>query len=221
MRKPFIAVLGTDGSGKSTILNAVVPKIEAETGKRVIVHHLKPDFLPPLGRFRGVKHEPGYVCVNPHGSRPSGFLGSLFRLTYLSCDYILGYWFKVRSALRRGDIACWIFDRYAYDILLDPLRFRIKLPKGIIGFYLKFLPKPDLVLCLGGDAKKIHARKPETSLEEVQRQVSELKKFCDGNNRAVWIDTTTSIESSCNAAMAAFGKWDYDFCHKERKGRKD
>lgn len=202
-RKPIIAFLGTDGSGKSTLLNVVVPKIEAETGRRMIVHHLKPDLLPPLGRFRGVKHEQGYVCINPHGSRPSGILGSFFRLTYLSCDYILGYWFKVRTALRRDDIACWIFDRYAYDILLDPLRFRIKLPKWIIGFYLKFLPRPDLVLCLGGDAEKIHDRKPETSLEEVGRQVAELKKFCDGNRRAVWIDTTTSIEDSCAAAKAA------------------
>ena len=208
MRKRFIAVLGTDGSGKSTLLNAIVPQLEKRTAKRVVVHHLKPDFLPPLGRFRGVKHEPGYVCVNPHGSKPSGILGSLFRLTYLSCDYVLGYWFKVRPTLRQDNVAYWIFDRYAYDILIDPLRFRIKLPKRIIRFYLKFLPKSDMILCLGGDAEKIHARKPETSLEEVQRQVAELKKFCDGNNRAVWIDTTTSIEDSCNAAMAAIsGIW--------------
>ena len=208
MRKRFIAVLGTDGSGKSTLLNAIVPQLEKQTAKRVVVHHLKPDFLPPLGRFRGVKHEPGYVCVNPHDSRPSGILGSLLRLMYLSCDYVLGYWFKVRPTLRQDNVAYWIFDRYAYDILIDPLRFRIKLPKRIIRFYLKFLPKSDMILCLGGDAEKIHARKPETSLEEVQRQVAELKKFCDGNNRAVWIDTTTSIEDSCNAAMAAIsGIW--------------
>ena len=203
MKKPFIAVLGTDGSGKSTILNAVVPKIEAETGKRVVVHHLKPDFLPPLGRFRGVKHEPGYVCVNPHGSRPSGFLGSLFRLTYLSCDYILGYWFKVRSALRCGDIACWIFDRYAYDMLLDPLRFRIRLPVWIIRFALVFIPKPDVVLCLGGDPAKIYARKPETTLADVERQVSSLKSLCRTVHQGIWVDTTGTIEDSISAAFSA------------------
>lgn len=202
-RKPVMVFLGTDGSGKSTLLNAIVPMVEKKMSGKVVVHHLRPDLLPPLGRFRGVKHEPGYVCVNPHGSKPSGFAGSLFRLTYLVCDYVLGYWFKVRPTLRRKEVACWVFDRYAYDISIDPLRFRIKLPGWIIRLYLKIVPRPDIVLCLGGDPEKIFARKPETSLEEVKRQVAALKEFCGRNKRAFWIDTTTSIDASCNAAMEA------------------
>ena len=46
-------------------------------------------------------------------------------------------------------------------------------------------------------------RKPETSLEEVSRQVMVLKKFCENNRRAVWIDTTTSIDASREAALTA------------------
>jgi thymidylate kinase len=203
MRKQFIAVLGTDGSGKSTLLNAIIPLIEEKMSGKVVVHHLRPDLLPPLGRFRGVKHEPGYVCVNPHGSKPSGFAGSLFRLTYLVCDYILGYWFMVRPMLRRKEIACWVFDRYAYDILIDPLRFRIKLPRWIIRLYLKIVPLPNIVLCLGGDPEKIFARKPETSLEEVSRQMIELEKLSEGLPNARMIDTTVSIEDTIAAAMNA------------------
>jgi thymidylate kinase len=203
MRKQFIAVLGTDGSGKSTLLNAIIPLIEEKMSGKVVVHHLRPDLLPPLGRFRGVQHEPGYVCVNPHGSKPSGFAGSLFRLTYLVCDYILGYWFKVRPMLRRKDIACWVFDRYAYDILIDPLRFRIKLPRWIIRLYLKIVPRPNIVLCLGGDPEKIFARKPETSLEEVNRQMIELEKLSEGLPNVRMIDTTVSIEDTVAAAMNA------------------
>ena len=207
-RKSIIAFVGTDGSGKTTVMNAVLPELEKSIGAKFIVHHLKPDFLPPLGRFRGVKHEEGYVCTNPHGSKPSGFWGSCFRLAYLTLDYVLGYWFKVRPKTKSPDVAGWIFDRYAYDMLIDPLRFRLKLPQWLVKMALDVIPNPDVVVCLGGDAEKIHARKPETSLEEVQRQVAELKKFFDGNNRAVWIDTTTSIEDSCNAAMAAMsGIW--------------
>jgi N-acylglucosamine 2-epimerase len=58
---------------------------------------------------------------------------------------------------------------------------------------LFFAPAPDLILCLGGDPEKIYAGKPETSLEEVQRQMSALKKFCADNHKAVWIDTTKSV----------------------------
>jgi thymidylate kinase len=199
----MIAVLGTDGSGKSTLLDAIIPIVEKKMFGKVVVHHLRPDLLPPLGRFRGVKHEPGYVCVNPHGSKPSGFAGSLFRLTYLVCDYILGYWFKVRPMLRRKEIACWVFDRYAYDILIDPLRFRIKLPIWIIRLYLKIVPRPNFVLCLGGDPEKIFARKPETSLEEVSRQMIELEKLSEGLPNARMIDTTVSIEDTIAAAMNA------------------
>ena len=205
-RKPIIAFCGTDGSGKTTIMRAVLPDLEKHVGKRFIIHHLKPDLLPPLGRLRGVRHDAGWVCTNPHGSKPSGFLGSCFRLAYLTLDYVLGYWFKVRPKTKSSDVAGWIFDRYAYDMLIDPRRFRLKLPQWVVKMALVVIPNPDVVVCLGGDAEKIHARKPETSLEEVQRQVAELKCFCAGNKRAVWIDTTTSIAASCNAAMAVIGK---------------
>jgi hypothetical protein len=77
------------------------------------------------------------------------------------------------------------------------------LPRGWARFWSWFIPKPDLILCLGGNSEKIYARKPETSLDEVKRQVAALKTFCDGNRRAVWIDTTTSVEESMDAALAA------------------
>ena len=79
----------------------------------------------------------------------------------------------------------------------------MRLPPGFARFFSWFIPRPDLILCLGGDPEKIYARKPETSLEEVRRQVAALRKFCDGNPRAVWIDTTTSLESSVDAALSA------------------
>lgn len=197
----MIAVLGTDGSGKSTLLNEVMPLVKTMTHGSTIVHHLKPDLLPPLGRLRGVKYEPGHVCADPHGSKPSGFVGSLFRLTYLTCDYILGYWLKVRVKIAKTPIAYWIFDRYAYDILLDPRRFRIQLPRWIVKAYLFLIPTPDLIVCLGGDPEKIYARKPETSLEEVTRQVETLKCFADLNRKAIWVDTTMTLDESAKGFL--------------------
>ena len=199
----MIAVMGTDGSGKTTILNKILPAIRVMNHGSTIIHHLKPDLLPPLGRFRGVKHELGHVCTTPHASRPSGFAGSIVRISYLLCDYILGYWLKVRKLLAKTPIAYWIFDRYAYDLIIDQRRFRIKLPQWIVKVFVFFVPRPDLILCLGGDAEIIYARKPETSLEEVQRQIDSLKKFCNGNKRAVWIDTTKSVGESVDTAMNA------------------
>ena len=94
-------------------------------------------------------------------------------------------------------------DRYYYEYMIDPRRCAVKLPRGWARFWSWFIPKTDLILCLGGNPEKIYARKPETSLEEVKRQVAALKKFCEGNRRAVWIDTTTSKKESMDAALTA------------------
>ncbi len=205
-RGRMIVVLGTDGSGKSTVIDGIMPTLQDVCSLGVVVKHLKPDLLPPLGWFRGVRHEAGYVCRDPHGSRPSGLLGSLFRITYLTVDYILGYWFKVRIHLTKGERSCWIFDRYAYDMLIDPLRFRLKLPSWVIRFYLKFIPRPDMVLCLGGDPVLIDRRKPEIGLAEVSRQVALLKELCASLPQAHWIDTTSSLdETIANACMLVEG----------------
>jgi len=201
MRRKVIAFIGTDGSGKTTIMNAVLPHLEALLACRFRIQHLKPDLLPPLGQLRGVKHESGYICTDPHGSRPSGFIGSLVRLIYLTMDYVLGYWFRVRRVVRRLDCAGWVFDRYAYDMLIDPVRFRIRLPLSVIRWALRIIPKPDVVICLGGDPAKIHARKPETSEQEVARQVSVLRRFCAADKRMHWIDTTCALESSVKETL--------------------
>lgn len=199
----MIAVMGTDGAGKTTVLEAILPVIRAMNHNGTVVHHLKPDLLPPLGRFRGVKSEPGRVCATPHASRPSDFAFSLVRVAYLLLDYVLGYWLKVRVRIAKTPIAYWILDRYADDLLIDPRRFRVKLPQGVLKALLFLVPRPDLILCLGGEPEKIYARKPETSLEEVRRQVAALRRFCDDNPRAVWIDTTGPVEASANAALTA------------------
>ena len=202
----MIVVLGTDGSGKTTLLNDIVPVLNQTMHGQLIVHHLKPDLLPPLGRLRGVKYKPGYICSSPHASTPSGTIGSIIRIIYLTIDYILGYWIKIRYHLSKIPTGSWLFDRYAYDLLIDPLRFRVRLPKRIISFFINFVPKPDLILCLGGDPEKIYARKPETNLVEVRRQMEELKMFCQGNPRAVWIDTTREIDECKDAALTAIVK---------------
>lgn len=197
----MIAVLGTDGAGKSTVLNAVVPVLNQAMHNQVVVHHLRPDLLPPLAWFRGIRQRRNSVCTTPHASKPLGFVGSLFRVTYLVVDYVIGYWVRIRPHLAKIPTGCWIFDRYAYDMMIDPLRFRVKLPNWLVATLAWFAPRPDLIFCLGGMPEKIYARKPETSLEEVKRQVAALRRFCNDEKRAVWIDTTTSVGGSVDAML--------------------
>lgn len=196
-----IAVLGTDGSGKSFIINSITPILNEAFHNGVRYEHMRPNYFSSLavaaGRKKADTHE---VCSNPHGSKPSGLIGSIARLTYYWLDYTYGYFRKVFLD-KAFKTHLWIFDRYYYDYLLDQRRARLNMPEWIIKLYGIFVPRPDLTLCLGGDPEKIYARKPETSLEEVKRQTEVLHQFCKNHKNAVWIDTTLKPEESINSVL--------------------
>ena len=192
-------VIGTDGSGKSTIIEGIRPPLESALHAKLNYEHMRPNLLPSIARLFGRQTEDGPV-TNPHGSKPSGFLGSFLRLSYYSLDYILGHWFKVYPAKVKRP-CLYVFDRYFYDFIIDPARSRISLPKWLIKLFAVLIPAPDLILCLGADPAVIQARKPELPLIEVERQVRELKKFCDSSPRAVWIDTAQPIEKSVDQTL--------------------
>lgn len=200
-----IAFLGTDGSGKSTIIDIIKPALNDAFHNAVYYEHMRPNKFPSIARLLGNKEEFSSPVTNPHGSSTSGFFGSLLRWSYYMLDYMFGFYVKVwpKKAIRS---CVWIFDRYYYDYLIDPKRGRIKLPFWILKFGQLIIPEPDIILCLGADSETIHKRKPEVPLEEVKRQVSELKTFCSANKSAVWIDTGKSIEKSSCEAMEAIIK---------------
>jgi len=195
-----IAFLGTDGSGKSTIIEKITPTLNDAFHNAVYYEHMRPNRFPSIARLMGKKEEFSGPVTNPHGSEPSGFLGSLLRWFYYMLDYTFGFYLKVwpKKAIRS---CVWIFDRYYYDYLIDPKRGRINLPQWILKLGQFIIPEPDIILCLGADAETIHNRKPELTLVEVERQVAELKRFCSSHKRAVWIDTAKSIEQSSTDAM--------------------
>jgi hypothetical protein len=196
-----LVVLGTDGSGKSTIIEAIRPVIETALHSKIFYAHMRPNLLPSLARLFGrpVKEGP---TTDPHANKPSGFLCSLIRLSYYTVDYVVGYWFRVFPALVKRP-CIYVFDRYFYDYHIDPYRGLISLPRWVIKAFGLLVPKPDIILCLGADPEIIHARKPELPLEEFKRQIEVLRQFCDKNKRAVWIDTGCSVEESVNQALEA------------------
>jgi hypothetical protein len=123
-------------------------------------------------------------------------------MLYYTVDYVVGYLVKVfPRLLRRSHV--YIFDRYFYDYHIDPRRSGVALPKWLIRLFGLLVPSPHIILCLGADPKIIHARKPELPLEEFKRQTEALRKFCDKNKRAVWIDTGCSIQDSVDQALEA------------------
>jgi len=194
-----IAVLGTDGAGKTTIINAIRDPLNEAVHNSLYYEHMRPNLIPNIAQLFGKEQQSGPV-TNPHSSDPSGFAGSLLRLFYYSFDYIIGYWMKVYPVkVKKSSI--WIFDRYYYDYLIDPKRARINLPTWIIKGIKFFIPKPDLVLCLGTEPEVIHNRKPELPLDQVTEQVKKLKLFNENDSNSVWVDTGKTLDESVQKAL--------------------
>jgi thymidylate kinase len=187
-----LAILGVDGSGKSTLINAILPALNSATHNAIVFRHLRPTLLPPLARLKGKNTQHDSPVLEPHGSKPSGKLASLFRLAYLTLDYFVGYWFWTRLKIAKQPTVV-IFDRYAYDMFLDPRRFRIGVSSRVAGWFAALAPKPDLIICLQGNPVIISERKRELSVDETRRQVDALRAFAFRNPRAVLISTDTSI----------------------------
>lgn len=197
----MVAVLGTDGVGKSTIISAIKPMLSAATHGAFIVKHLRPGLLPPLARLRGKKTAQDGPVTDPHGSSPSGKIGSLLRVIYLTADYVLGYWLVIRPVIAKAPTVV-LFDRYAYDMSLDPRRFRIKLPFGLVSWFTRLAPRPDYIICLHGTPEVIAARKQELSLEEVKRQTDALLEFAKHEPCAMLVSTERTVEQVRNDLLS-------------------
>ena len=191
-----ITFLGTDGAGKSTIIDNVTPALNEAVHNSLYYEHMRPNFIPNISQLFSKKKYTG-PTTNPHAAKPSGFLGSLFRLFYYTLDYTFGYFIKIYPQnVKKSSI--WFFDRYYYDYLIDPKRARINLPQWIIKAVSYIIPKPDVIICLGANPDVIFKRKPELPLTEIKIQVKKLKKFAEENKNSYWIDTEKSIEDSTN-----------------------
>lgn len=204
-RRPgyMIAILGTDGAGKSAIYDAIYPHLEGAFHSKLYYRHLRPHLLPDIAELFGKrkKEDRQTVCENPHAKERSGLVMSLVRLLYYLQDYFWGYWLNIWPTISTQS-SVFVMDRYYYDYYIDQSRSRTNLPNWIIKFFDIFVPSPDFIICLGGDAQKIYERKPETSLDEVKRQSTAIRQFCDSRKNAIWVDTTEqNVESSADYVL--------------------
>ncbi|HET6889530.1 MAG TPA: hypothetical protein VFH31_00390 [Pyrinomonadaceae bacterium] len=164
----FIAIIGPDGCGKSTITSALALALQSAFAAKKQRVHWRPEFLPAPGRlFRRKRAERGSV-TNPHGLPPYGRSVSVLRMLYFWIDFVIGvplrFWpMKVRDSLI-------LVERYYYDFHIDPLRYRIDAPQWIARALGKFVPRPDLVFYLDAPEEVLAERKKELSFEELRRQ---------------------------------------------------
>ena len=104
-RATFFAVVGPDGSGKTTFITALRERLvtlQFKDPEGVEVTHFRPHLFPNINQLLTRKPEVISESNNPHSAPPAGKVSSFLRIGYYSLDYILGYWLKIRRRSIRG-----------------------------------------------------------------------------------------------------------------------
>tara|TARA_B110000967_G_C18853329_1_gene545775 strand:+ start:972 stop:1550 length:579 start_codon:yes stop_codon:yes gene_type:complete len=164
----IISLMGVDGSGKTTLAKHLQKKFN--NSKYL---HLKPYILFQDRRT---------VVKTPHFQKKSFFILSLLRLLSWLISYKVFFYQSKQKNL-------FFFDRYAHDILIDPLRYKHGLSQNLTKFILHFFPKPDLWIFLNPPIKTIKLRKLELPDNELKRQIKFYKKFFTKQKNVLILDT--------------------------------
>lgn len=191
-----VAVLGPDGAGKSTVIEGLRCEL-SQVFRRTHHFHLRPRLL----RRGGPASAP---VSDPHGLPPRGTVASLAKLGLFVLDAWLGHALWVSPLKRRSSLV--IFDRYAQDMLADPLRYRLSTPRWLNAVLLRPIPPPDLWLILDAPAPVLLGRKAEVSEAACAAQLAGYRHLLEELPHAVGIDTAqpqqASIAAACEAVLA-------------------
>lgn len=180
-----IAVLGPDGSGKTTVIESLEREL-LPAFRSVQRFHLR----PRLGKRR----QSTASVQNPHALLPRSASVSALKLLLFAADYWLAWpilWFrKARSTLI-------VFDRYAPDLAVDPIRYRIPENLWCLRLVQWLAPQPDLVLVLTANPETLILRKNEISATAARSLIKGYRQLTmSGKEQYVLIDTDKCLKAT-------------------------
>jgi thymidylate kinase len=180
----WIAILGPDGCGKSSVIEALLPRVEPAFRRTRLMH-----FRPKVG-YRGPADNSN--SANPHDQPDRSVVGSILKLGYYAADYIIGYFLKVWPARIRSTFL--VFDRYYDDLLVDQKRYCYSGPAWLLRCIRPFIPKPDLVFCLDAPAEVLQARKQEVPFDVTARQRDAYKQLVENLENGFVINASQPLD---------------------------
>lgn len=196
-----VCLAGADGSGKTTLAQALATETFKRPFKACRYIHGNIGVLPRfrdmragLRRLAGLKTppaaDPAPAKVLPGMMEPLPPWKSILLATYYAIDLLLA---RPLVRLWRGRWALVVMDRSFYDYYYQ-LGYR-RCPPRVLDVLSRLIPKPDLLLCIEGDAGQIHARKPELTVEEIRVEQEILRGLAERLPFAQRLDGAAGIKA--------------------------
>jgi thymidylate kinase len=195
----LVVIAGPDGAGKSTLAEGITHQQPAASLR---LHH-RPSVLPRRTRYLG-------PVTAPHSLPPYPGALSVFKAMYMWLDSLLGWLIRIRPVLRQGGLV--VLERGWWDVLVDPLRYRLQVSPALIRVLGRLLPNPDLLLILNVSADVLGKRKQELPKEELERQRQAWLALRAPGVETVVLEATRPKEAVADAARRALQH------HLQRRG---
>lgn len=209
----FIAFVGPDGCGKTTIGDEIQKKFHQRPFMSQMRIHSHFGNMPRLrelkrlfGWLRGKKvvfesePEPGTRGMGM--TKPHSAIKSIFYILYYGLGLALAR-FKLWNWRTYSSLI--IADRYFYDYYY--MRGYMKAPKWVKNLAYLIIPKPHMVFVLERPAEDIFAQKPELEIYEIKRQQEEIRKCLSNDKRAVFVDASHGIADAVMQVRKAIEEW--------------
>ncbi len=178
-----VVLCGADGSGKSTAGQAIIEGLSGTfSPQKGRYFHWKPALLSKKRR------EQRGPATDPHGKPVRNPIASLCYFAFHWLEFFLGSHLAIRPATFRGGLV--LIDRFYYDFFVDQRRYRLQVPKFLVGLGYIFLKKPDLVLLLDAPAEVLQRRKQEVPPSETARQCEAYRALIQNLPNGRIIDAT-------------------------------
>ncbi|MBE0542343.1 MAG: hypothetical protein IH623_13230 [Verrucomicrobia bacterium] len=166
----MVVLVGADGCGKSTAAEKLSNALRGtfHPNKSLRVHWKPAVFL----RQRRAARPP---TTAPHALPPRNALITLLILVYHWIEFCVGAFVQFLPVQFRNGLI--LIDRYHYDFVVDPRRFRLAAWPWFARTLFRLLPKPDRVLVLDAPPEVLQSRKREVPLAETARQREAYRRY--------------------------------------------
>jgi len=180
-----VAVYGVDGAGKTTLLSALESKL-VKDGFTIVRNHWRPYNIKP----RTITQ-----TDRPHEIQQAGRLKSIVKISAYFFDFFMD---GLRRRFSKTDKRTIVFhERDFYDCTFDPRRYGLSAGRDFARFLGRFLPEPECVVLLYGDAEIIQKRKNEVELGELTKSIDRLLAAKKYFNKPVLLKTTSLSLEEC------------------------
>jgi thymidylate kinase len=192
LKTPGLAIVmaGPDGCGKTSVGVELKERLGGTFYREHMTYvHWKPRLLKSMA---DAANPFGTPRTDPHAQPVRKPLMNILYFVAHSLEIPPAWLLRIRPRLFRNKLV--IIDRYYYDFMVDPRRFRIRVSDKWAWLMYRLMPKPGLMICLTAPVDVIQSRKQEVTPEETERQCRAYAQVVDHLPYGYLIDTNRPLD---------------------------